>query len=172
VIMQAKMRGDSVGGVVQGIVLNVPPGIGDPLFDALDATLAHLLFTIPGVRGVEVGSGFKSSEMLGSEHNDPFTIKGNRIVALTNNAGGILGGITNGMPILVNVAFKPTASIAQEQTTVNVKNMKEEQITVKGRHDPCIVPKAVPVVEAAIAVVLVDHLLRAGALPKTLTGWR
>ncbi|WP_455367477.1 chorismate synthase [[Eubacterium] cellulosolvens] len=167
-ILQAKSEEDSVGGVVQGIVLNPPAGIGDPVANSLDADLAKLLYTIPGVKGVEVGSGFHSAEMRGSQSNDPIIIQGDKIVTLTNNAGGIIGGLTTGMPIIINVAFKPTPSIGKEQKTVDLKTMNETQITIKGRHDPCIVPKAVPVVEASLSLVLIDHLLMMGKIPRTL----
>ena len=167
-ILKAKTEEDSVGGVIQGIILNPPAGIGDPIANSLDADLAQLLYTIPGVKGVEVGAGFRSAEMRGSQSNDPYIIQEGKIVTPTNNAGGIIGGLTTGMPIIVNIAFKPTSSIGKEQKTLDLKTMNETQITIKGRHDPCIIPKAVPVVEASLGLVLIDHLIMMGKIPRTL----
>jgi chorismate synthase len=127
-----------------------------------------MLFNVPAVKGVEFGAGFKSAELKGSENNDAYVIQNGKIVTLTNNAGGILGGISSGMPILVRAAIKPTSSISKEQKTVNLPKMEKTTIQVKGRHDPCIVPKAVPVIESAVAIVLADHMLRAGKIPKVL----
>ena len=142
--------------------------MGEPVFDTLEGDLAKALFAIPAVKGVEFGSGFSVAGKRGSENNDPFTISGNKIVTMTNNAGGILGGISNGMPIVVRVAVKPTASIARSQQTVNMKNMESTRLTVKGRHDICIVPRAVPVVESMMAVTLCDFAMRAGLLPRVI----
>ncbi len=167
-ILTARSSGDSVGGVVECIAEGLPPGIGEPFFDSLDADLAKMAFTIPAVKGFEVGSGFGSSSIRGSENNDPYEMHNGKIVTLTNNSGGILGGLSNGMPIVVHVAFKPTSSIAKEQKTVDLQEMKDTQMQVKGRHDPCIVPKAVPVVEAAVAIVLADHCIRAGVISRVL----
>lgn len=167
-ILRAKSEGDSVGGIVECIALNVPVGLGEPLFSALDADLAKALLAIPAVKGVEFGAGFKASRLKGSENNDPFIIEGGRVKAMKNDAGGILGGISTGMPIIFRVAFKPTPSIAKPQRTVNVKEMKEGEIAIRGRHDPCIVPRAVPVVEAVTAFVLADHAIRAGLIPPVL----
>jgi len=167
-IGRAKSLGDSLGGIVECHALNVPVGVGEPLFDSLDADIAKLLFDIPAVKGVEFGLGFKASDLTGSENNDAYAIKGRKIVTLTNNAGGILGGLSTGMPIVVRAAFKPTSSIPREQKTVNLKKMREEAIQVRGRHDPCVVPKAVPVVESGVAIVLADHMLRGGCIPKVL----
>jgi chorismate synthase len=163
-IERAEAEGDSLGGVVEGIALNVPVGLGAPVFDTLDGELAKALFAIPAVKGVEFGAGFSVAEMKGSENNDPFAIKDGRVVTTANNAGGILGGISNGMPIVVRVAVKPTSSIDKEQETVDIKNMKAATLAVKGRHDVCIVPRAVVVVEAMMAVTLCDFALRAGIL--------
>jgi chorismate synthase len=146
----------------------LPPGIGEPIFDSLDADLAKVAFSIPAVKGFEVGLGFRAASVFGSVNNDPYTIKDGKVVTLTNNAGGILGGLSNGMPIVVHVAFKPPSSIPKEQMTVNLKEMRDTKVEVTGRHDPCIVPKAVPVVEAAVALVLADHCLRSGAIPRVL----
>ena len=167
-ILKAKSEGDSVGGVVECVALNVPVGVGEPLFDSLDADMAKMLFDVPAVKGVEFGAGFKAARLRGSENNDPFAIRGGKIVTLTNNAGGVLGGLSSGMPIVVRAAIKPTPSISKEQKTVDLSKMEETTIKVKGRHDPCIVPKAVPVIESAVAIVLADHMLRAGFIPKVL----
>jgi chorismate synthase len=164
-IAQAKEEGDSLGGVVEGIARNVPVGLGDPVFDNLDGDLAKALMAIPAVKGVEFGAGFSAARKKGSENNDPFTIKDGKIVTVTNNAGGILGGISNGMPVVVRVAIKPTPSIGREQETVDIRNMESATILVGGRHDVCIVPRAVPVVEAMMAVTLGDSAMRAGLIP-------
>ncbi len=167
-IIAAKDAGDSLGGVVECITLNMPAGVGEPLFDSLDSDLAKMLFCIPAVKGVEFGIGFKAAELKGSENNDAFLVKGGKVVTATEHAGGILGGLSSGMPIVIRVAIKPTPSIAKEQKTVDLASMEDTCISVKGRHDPCVVPKAVPAIEAAVAVTLVDHLIRSGEIPKTL----
>jgi chorismate synthase len=167
-ILKTKSEGDSLGGIVECVALNVPAGVGEPFFDSLDADIAKMLFNVPAVKGVEFGAGFKAAELKGSENNDVYFIQNGKIVTLTNNAGGILGGISFGMPILVRAAIKPTSSISKEQKTINLLKMEETTIQVKGRHDPCIVPKAVPVIESAVAMVLADHMLRAGKIPKVL----
>jgi chorismate synthase len=167
-IVKARGEGDSLGGVVECIAEGVPPGIGEPFFDSLDADLAKITFSIPAVKGFEAGSGFRAAALKGSGNNDSYTLREGKVVTLTNNAGGILGGLSNGMPIVVRVAFKPPSSIPKEQKTVNLKEMQETVVQVTGRHDPCIVPKAVPVVEAAVAIVLVDHCLRADVIPRVL----
>jgi len=142
--------------------------LGEPVFENLDGELAKALLAIPAVKGVEFGAGFSAAGKRGSENNDPFVVKNGRIVTVTNNAGGILGGISNGMPIVVRVAVKPTASIAKNQPTVDVKEMKEVSLAVKGRHDICIVPRAIPVVEAMMAVTLCDFAMRAGLIPRVI----
>ena len=168
VIEKAKEDGDSVGGIIEGVALNVPVGLGEPVFDNLDGDLAKALFAIPAVKGVEFGSGFSAAVKRGSENNDLFIIRDNKIVTTTNNAGGILGGISNGMPIVVRVAVKPTSSIAKSQETVNMRSMEGTSLTIKGRHDACIVPRAVVVVEAMIAVTLCDFAMRAGLIPRVV----
>ncbi len=168
VIEQAKEEGDSVGGIIEGIALNVPVGLGEPVFDTLEGDLAKALFAIPAVKGVEFGSGFRAAGKRGSENNDPFTIRNGKIVTATNNAGGILGGISNGMPIVVRVAIKPTPSIAKSQETLNLKDMENASLEVKGRHDACIVPRAVPVVESMLAVILCDFAMKAGLIPRVI----
>lgn len=158
-ILKAKRQGDSVGGVIECIVTGLPAGVGSPIFESLESKLAAMLFGIPAVKGVEFGAGFEAAQMRGSMHNDPFVMGKERVETATNHAGGILGGISNGMPIVFRVAFKPTPSIAKEQSTVRLSTGEEEKLTIAGRHDPCIVPRAVPVVEAAAALVLLDALL-------------
>jgi chorismate synthase len=167
-IVEAKKEGDSVGGIVECIVLNVPVGVGEPLFDSLDADLAKALFNVPAVKGVEFGLGFRVAELKGSESNDPYIMQGGKVATATDNAGGILGGISTGMPIMVQVAIKPTPSIGKEQKTVNLSTMKDARLSIKGRHDPCVVPKAVPAVESAVAITLADHMIRGGFIPKVL----
>jgi len=167
-ILRARSDGDSLGGVVECISEGLPPGVGDPIFDSLDADLAKIAFSIPAVKGFEVGLGFGAASVLGSVNNDPYTVRDGKVATVTNNAGGILGGLSNGMPVVVRVAFKPPSSIPKEQSTVNLKEMRDTKVEVIGRHDPCIVPKAVPVVEAAVSIVLADHCLRSGKLPRVL----
>ncbi len=168
-IKEISKEGNSVGGIIEGIVLNTPIGLGEPVFDSLESDISKALFSIPGVKGVEFGSGFKGTKLKGSENNDDFTIKDNQIITKTNNSGGILGGISNGMPIICRVAVKPTPSISKLQKTIDLRKMKETELKIKGRYDPCIVPRAVPVVESMIAVVLADHLIRSGIIPKNLS---
>ncbi|HEY82553.1 MAG TPA: chorismate synthase [Dehalococcoidia bacterium] len=165
---KVKAEGDSLGGIIEGVAHNVPVGLGEPVFENLDGELAKALLAIPAVKGVEFGAGFSVAGKRGSENNDPFAIRDGRIVTLTNNAGGILGGISTGMPIVVRVAVKPTASIAQSQPTVDIQEMKEVSLALKGRHDVCIVPRAVAVVEAMMAVVLCDFAMRAGLIPRVI----
>ncbi|MFC1993020.1 chorismate synthase [Chloroflexota bacterium] len=167
-IERAKKEGDSVGGIVEGIAVNVPVGLGEPVFDALDGELAKALFAVPGIKGVECGSGFSAAGERGSENNDQFIIRNGKIATLTNNAGGILGGVSNGMPIVVRVAVKPTASIAKNQETVDLKRLKNASLAIEGRHDVCIVPRAVAVVESMMAVTLCDFAMRAGLIPRVI----
>ena len=158
-ILQAKAEGDSLGGVVECAVLGLPAGLGDPMFGGMENRLAAILFGIPAVKGVEFGSGFESAALRGSENNDAFCLKEGAIQTQTNHCGGILGGITNGMPLTFRVAFKPTPSIARPQQTVDLAAGTETELQVAGRHDPCIVPRAVPCVESAAAVALLDAWL-------------
>lgn len=159
-IEKAKKDGDSVGGIIEVIASSVPLGLGGPFDEDLEGDLAKAFFAIPAVKGVEFGLGFKIAELRGSEANDSFIIKDGEVKTKTNNAGGILGGISNGMPIVARIAFKPTPSIYKPQKTVDLEKMEEREIKLEGRFDPCIVPKALPVVEAMMALVLADHLLR------------
>ncbi len=152
-------EGDSVGGIIECAVLGVPGGYGDPLFDSVESQLASLLFSIPAVKGVEFGEGFGLSALCGSKVNDAFAVKDGCIITESNNNGGILGGISNGMPIVFRCGFKPTPSISKEQKSVNFIDKEEVQLKITGRHDPCIVRRAVPVVEAAAALAILDILL-------------
>ncbi|RLI88637.1 MAG: chorismate synthase [Archaeoglobales archaeon] len=167
-ILEARREGDSVGGVVEVIVKNPPAGLGEPVFMKLDAYLAYAVMGIPAVKGVEIGAGFRAARMKGSENNDPIIIKDGQIRFESNNAGGILGGISNGEDIIVRAAVKPTPSISKPQRTVNYRKMAEEEIIVRGRHDPCIVPRAVPVVEAMVAIVIADAMMMQGLIPRFL----
>jgi chorismate synthase len=160
-ILEAKAKQDSVGGIVEIIAEGVPPGLGEPVFDGLDAELAKALMSIGAVKGVEIGAGFKSTILTGSENNDPIVVRGGKLKTATNNAGGILGGLSNGMPVVCRIAVKPTSSIGLEQDTVDLVTMRPAKITVKGRHDPCICTRIVPVAEAMVAMTLLDHLFRA-----------
>ena len=158
-IERARMDADSVGGLVRCFAVGLPAGVGEPMFEGVENRLAGALFGIPAVRGVSFGDGFAAAGMRGSEHNDPFVTDGTTVSTRTNHAGGVLGGITTGMPLVVNVAFKPTASIPREQDTVDLKTMENTRLTIHGRHDPCIVSRAVPVVEAVTALTLLDMML-------------
>ena len=152
----ARQRGDSVGGVIECIADGLPAGLGAPMFSGVENRLAAALFGIPAVRGVEFGAGFTAAEMLGSENNDAYYIENGRVRTRTNHHGGVLGGVTTGMPLVLRVAVKPTPSIAIPQRSVDLRAMEETELTVGGRHDACIVPRAVPVVEAVTACVLLD----------------
>ena len=158
-IAAAKADGDSVGGLIECVITGVPAGLGDPMFDGMENRIAQIIFGIPAIKGISFGSGFSGSYLRGSQNNDPFTIKDGAICTERNYAGGILGGITNGMPLVFEVAVKPTPSISAPQKSVSISRMEETELVVKGRHDPCIVPRAVPVVEAAAAIALMDALL-------------
>ena len=151
-ILSARSSGDSIGGTIECAILGVSPGIGDPFFDSVESTLAHLMFSVPAVKGIEFGKGFDISKMRGSEANDEYYLENGNIKTKTNNNGGILGGITNGMPIIFNVAIKPTASIFTEQNTVNIATMEETTLCIEGRDDPCTVQRAIPVIEAVAAI--------------------
>lgn len=160
-ILEAKAAGDSVGGVVECAVLGLPPGVGEPFFDSVESVLASLLFSIPGVKGLEFGLGFEMTRRRGSQCNDPYYLDQGQVKTRTNHQGGILGGITNGAPLLFRVAMRPTPSISMPQETVDLLHHKETVIQIKGRHDPCIVPRAVPVIEAAAALAVCDLLKEA-----------
>ena len=159
-IEDARRRGDSLGGIVGCVARSVPPGLGDPTFDKLEADLAKALMSLPASRGFEIGTGFAAATMTGTEHNDPFVAgPDGRPRTLSNHSGGVQGGISNGEDIVVRVAFKPTATIASEQRTVDSSN-REVTLAARGRHDPCVLPRAVPMVEAMVCLVLADHWLR------------
>ena len=158
-IEKVRGQGDSVGGIVTGLARGVPPGWGEPVFDRLEADLAKAMLSLPATKGFEIGSGFNGVTMTGLEHNDAFRMKGGKVHTPTNRSGGIQGGISNGEPIYFRVAFKPTATVMHEQDTVSTE-FKNTTLKGRGRHDPCVLPRAVPMVEAMTALVLVDHALR------------
>jgi chorismate synthase len=158
-ILEAKEMGDSLGGIIECTVNNVPVGLGEPIFDKLESDLAKAMMTINATKGFEIGSGFQGTRLMGSEHNDPFLVKDGKVMTKTNNSGGIQGGISNGMPIIFRVAFKPTSTINKTQDTID-KSKKHIKLEAKGRHDPCVLPRAVPIVESMAALVLCDHYLR------------
>lgn len=162
-ILAAKADADSVGGVIECVAFDVPPGLGDPFFRPAESVIAGMLYAVPAVKGVEFGDGFALASQRGSETNDPIALQEGKLMTLSNHNGGILGGITNGMPLVVRTAVKPTPSIAQEQRTVDAQTMRETMISIHGRHDPCIVQRAVPVIEAAVAVCILDMLLSGGS---------
>ncbi len=158
-IAAARQAGDSVGGVVECAVIGIPAGIGDPMFDGMENRIASAVFAVPAVKGIEFGSGFAGSRLTGSENNDAFTYSSETIKTASNNHGGILGGITSGMPIIFRVAIKPTPSISLEQDTVSFSKKQDVLLRITGRHDPCIVPRAVPCIESAAALAIYDALL-------------
>lgn len=158
-IAAAKADGDSVGGLIECIATGLPAGLGEPMFGGMESKIAQIVYGIPAVKGLNFGSGFAGAYMRGSENNDQYLIKDGKIKTKRNYAGGILGGITNGMPLVFEVAVKPTPSIAMPQKSISLSRMEETELSVKGRHDPCIVPRAVPVVEAAAALAIFDAVL-------------
>lgn len=158
-VIKAKQDLDSVGGTIECIVWGLPVGLGDNLFDGMESEIAYMVYGVPGVKGVEFGSGFDISKMRGSEANDPFILKEGKVITATNNSGGINGGITNGMPLTLRVAMRPTPSISKEQSSVDLSTMEPATISVKGRHDACIVPRAVAAIESAISIAILNKLL-------------
>ncbi|MEY2541456.1 MAG: chorismate synthase, partial [Verrucomicrobiota bacterium] len=162
-IEKTRTEGNSLGGVIDCVVRNAPPGLGEPVFDKLEADLAKAMLSLPATKGFEIGSGFSATRMRGSEHNDAFEMRGDRVRTSTNYSGGIQGGISNGEEIYFRIAFKPTATIAREQETVTTSRQKTK-LAARGRHDPCVLPRAVPMVEAMAALVLCDHALRQRAI--------
>lgn len=158
-VSAARMEQDSVGGIVECAVTGLPVGLGEPMFGGVEGRIAQIVYGIPAVKGVEFGIGFASSRLWGSENNDAFRMENGKVMTATNNCGGILGGITNGMPLIFRAAIKPTPSISQVQRSVSLSRGEDQELVVKGRHDPCIVPRAVPVVEAAAAIAIFDLLL-------------
>ncbi|MCL2817875.1 MAG: chorismate synthase [Clostridiales bacterium] len=163
-ILEAKELGDSLGGVVECCCLGLPAGLGAPFFDSMESLLASMMFSIPAVKGVEFGGGFALAALCGSQARDELFLENGRIKTLANHNGGLNGGVTNGMPLLFSVAVKPTASIAVEQRTVDLESMTEARLKIEGRHDPCIVPRVIPVVEAGAAICVLDRLLFEGKL--------
>jgi len=167
-ILKAKEDGDSVGGIIETFVVNMDAGLGEPFFDSVESKLSHMIFSIPAVKGIEFGAGFNITEMRGSTANDSYYMNEGKVATKSNNNGGILGGITNGMPIIFRTAIKPTPSISISQKTINISSMENTDLKVTGRHDPCIVPRALPVIEGAAALVILDFLLeRDGEVWKT-----
>ena len=162
-IEKTREAGDSLGGVIECVIRNAPAGLGEPVFDKLEADLAKAMLSLPATKGFEIGSGFSATRMRGSEHNDAFEMRGGRVRTSTNYSGGIQGGISNGEEIYFRVAFKPTATISRKQKTVT-KSHDETELAARGRHDPCVLPRAVPMVEAMAALVLCDHALRQRAI--------
>jgi chorismate synthase len=168
IIEEVKAAGDSVGGVVECLALGLPAGVGQPVFDSIEGDVAKALLAVPAVKAVEFGAGIRLASMRGSEANDPYIVEEGEVRTASNNSGGVLGGITTGAPIVVRAVFKPTPSIAKAQRTVDLTTEKEVEIRVGGRHDPCIVPRAVPVVEAMVAITLADQAIRRGIIPQVL----
>lgn len=163
-ILAAREAQDSVGGIVECAAVGFPAGVGSPMLDGLENVISRLVFAIPAVKGIEFGVGFGCADLFGSENNDEFALRDGKVVTLTNNHGGILGGISSGMPIIFRAAFKPTPSISRTQNSVDFKDMTEQQLLIKGRHDPCVVPRAVPCVESALNIALVSALAAEGKL--------
>lgn len=161
-IEKARLQGNSVGGTIKCFAIGVPSGIGEPFFDSLESTISHLAFSIPAVKGIEFGEGFDITRYYGSEANDQYYYENNRIKTFTNKNGGILGGISNGMPIDFKVAIKPTPSISKEQNTIDIEKEENCKLTIEGRHDPCIVPRAVVVIESIMAIALLDKIYENG----------
>jgi len=164
-IAEARREGDSLGGIVEVRATGLPVGLGEPFFDSIESAIAHLVFAVPAVKAIEFGAGFRAARMKGSEHNDPFVLRDGEVRTETNHAGGILGGLATGMPVVFRVAVKPTSSIARPQHTVNLVERTPATLVVTGRHDPCIVPRAVVVLEAVAAIALADLAFRGGFLP-------
>lgn len=167
-IIDAKKRQDSLGGIIESVTTNLPVGLGEPIFSSLESDISKAIYSIPSVKGVEFGSGFEGSSTFGSQNNDPYQIKQGKISTKTNNSGGILGGLSTGMPITMRVAFKPASSIPQSQSTVDIKTKKTARLQVKGRHDPCVVPRAPPVVDALVSLTIADHALQGGFIKPVL----
>ena len=158
-IFQARAAGDSVGGIIECAVIGLPAGLGDALFGGLESRISQIVFGVPAVKGIEFGAGFAAAAMRGSENNDPFVYENGQIRTAGNNHGGILGGISSGMPIIFRAAIKPTPSIGREQDSVDMSSGEAVKLEIGGRHDPCIVPRAVPCIEAAAAIAVYDAYL-------------
>ena len=168
IILDARKSGDSLGGIIESVTTGVPVGLGEPIFSSLESELSKAIYSIPAVKGVEFGSGFDGSEKTGSQNNDSYVYKNKKIKTKTNNSGGILGGISNGMPITLRVAFKPASSINKIQDTVDVKTRKNVKLRVEGRHDPCVVPRAPPVVDSFVSLVIADYALQGGFIKSVI----
>lgn len=166
-IVAKKSEGDSIGGVVEIIATGIPAGLGEPVFGKLDGDIAQVLMDIGAVKGVEIGSGFEVANRLGSANNDEFYVENGEIKTKTNKSGGIIGGMSNGMPIIARIAIKPTPSISKSQNTVDLSKMENKKIEIKGRHDPCIAPRVTVVAESSVAIVLADHMIRSGFIHST-----
>lgn len=167
-ILSARKKGDSLGGIIESVTTNVPVGIGEPIFDSIESDISKAVFSIPSVKGVEFGSGFEGSSTFGSQNNDLYIMKKGKIITKSNNAGGILGGLSTGMPIVMRIAFKPASSISKKQTTVDIKTKKSVVLKVEGRHDPCVVPRAPPVVDSMVSLTLADLALQGGFIKPVL----
>jgi len=167
-ILDARKKRDSLGGIIESVTTNLPVGLGEPIFSSLESDISKAIFSIPSVKGVEFGSGFEGSEKSGSQNNDLYEMKKGKIVTKTNNAGGILGGLSTGMPIVMRIAFKPASSISKKQKTVDIRTKKATILEVQGRHDPCVVPRAPPVVDSLVSLVLADHALQGGFIKPVL----
>ena len=166
-ILAKKQEGDSVGGIVETIAVGIPAGLGEPIFERLDGDLARILMNIGAVKGVEIGLGFDIASKTGSQVNDQYQVTDNEITTKTNNSGGIVGGMSNGMPIVSRIAVKPTPSISKCQDSVDIEKMENKKIEIKGRHDPCICPRVTVVAESSTAIVLADHMIRSGFIHPT-----
>lgn len=167
-IVEERGRGDSLGGIVECVALNLPVGVGEPVFSSVESEMSKAIFSIPAVKGIEFGSGFAGSKSRGSQNNDVYMTENERVVTKTNNAGGILGGLSNGMPVVFRVAFKPASSIAGPQDTLDISTMEETKLVVPGRHDPTVVPRGVPVIESMAACVIADLATKGGFIPRVL----
>lgn len=167
-ILRARKEGDSVGGIIESVTTGLPVGLGEPIFCSLESDISRALYSIPAVKAVEFGSGFAGSRNRGSQNNDAYYLEGDKVLTRSNNSGGILGGLSNGMPLVVRAGFKPAASIAQDQQTLDVSTREIANLKVPGRHDPCVVPRAPPVVECVISLVIADHAIRTGMIPAVL----
>lgn len=163
-IVKARGSGDTLGGIIESVTTGVPVGLGEPIYNSLESDIASAAFSIPSVKGVEFGSGFAGSRLRGSQNNDPYLVVGDSVRTATNNSGGILGGLSTGMPVTFRVAFKPASSIAMPQDTVDTRTMSPAKLRVRGRHDPCVVPRAPPVVDSMAALVLADHAIMSGMI--------
>ncbi|MDI1495427.1 MAG: chorismate synthase [Cenarchaeum symbiont of Oopsacas minuta] len=168
-ILDAKKNGDSLGGIVKSVTSGVPVGLGEPIFDSIESEVAKAIYSIPSVKGIEFGSGFAGSSSTGSKNNDIYKIDSRKkIITKTNNSGGILGGLSIGMPIVMNIAFKPVSSISMRQRSVKMSTKKSIDLYIKGRHDPCVVPRAPPIVDALVSLSLADLAIRGGFIPQVI----